>query len=261
MKPKIMSIINLTDDSFFKHEDGLASALLTAKKHVEEGADILDIGAESTRPGADFISEGAELERLVPFILEIRKIYPNIPISVDTYKASVADRCLNAGADIINDITAGGDKDMLSVAEEHDARIVLMHMRGTPATMNDLTQYDDIIRELEDYFRERIDACLARNIRKENIILDPGFGFAKTKEQNLFLLDNLDFLKYFACPVLAGVSHKRFVAAFDGDTADDRLYTSVAANIIAMQRGAQIFRVHDTLANRQALDFVYRTEV
>lgn len=254
MKPILMGIINLTEDSFYESSPSFEAK---AAAHVSGGVDILDLGAESTRPGAAPVEEEEEIRRLVPAVKKLKNLYPNTLISVDTYRARAASACLDAGADIINDISAASDVNTALAAARANAKIILMHMRGTPQTMDSLTDYKDILSEIKEFFTKRINVCLMAGVKRENIILDPGFGFAKTAEQNIFLLKNLDFLSYFGLPVLAGVSRKRFLS--DGaDTPADRLPATIAANILAYQKGASIFRVHDVLENKRALNFAQK---
>ncbi len=253
MRAKIMGIVNATEDSFFTSEKSTHGAFALGEKHLKEGADILDLGAESTRPGAQPLSAREEINKLVPLIKEIKLKYPSAIVSIDTYKAETAEEMLTHGADIINDISALADKGMAKAVAKAGCKVVLMHMRGTPLTMDACACYDDIIKEIKDFFEERISFALANNIKRENIILDPGFGFAKTKAQNMFLLKHLDFLKSFNMPVLAGLSRKRFLS---GDKPEDRLFSTMAANILAYEKGASIFRVHDVAAHKQAFNFI-----
>ncbi|WP_428898074.1 dihydropteroate synthase [Parelusimicrobium proximum] len=251
----VMGIINCLSSSFYEYEKTEESIVAKADRFISEGADILDLGAESTRPGFDFISEEEELSRILSPLRSIRASHPHIPVSIDTNKASVALKTLSAGADIINDVTGLRDPDMTRVIADHGAGVVIMHMRGTPSTMDSLTDYEDILLEIKEYFEERIEICLKAGVKKENIILDAGFGFAKTKEQNIFLLQHLDYFNSLGLTQLAGLSRKRFLSAYEGDTAADRLYTTISANICAYQKGARIFRVHDVKENKQALSF------
>ncbi len=248
----VMGVINVTPDSF--SDGGRYFDAQVAADHgsrlAEQGADILDIGGESTRPGAPPVPLDEELRRVIPVIEALRARLPRHALSIDTAKAGVARAALAAGADIINDVTAlTGDPAMLAVAAAADAGIVLMHMRGTPATMQQLTQYDDVVREVGEYLRERLRASTAAGIDAERVVLDPGIGFAKSFEQNLELFQRLAELCDLGRPLLIGASRKAFIGRLLGDAPPEaRLEGTAAAVASAVLAGARIVRVHDVAA-------------
>jgi dihydropteroate synthase len=250
-----MGILNVTPDSFYdggRHADPDA-ALAHARRLIAEGADVIDVGGESSRPGAPAISADEEMARVVPVVTALRR-ESDVPISVDTTKAPVAAAALAAGADVVNDISAGRfDAAMVPLVADRAATIVLMHMQGTPATMQTAPRYDDVVAEVAAFLRERIDAVRAAGIAAERIWIDPGIGFGKTREHNLTLLANLDRLTVLGAPLLVGASRKRFLATQAPDGTDDRLTASVAAATLAAAAGAAIVRVHDVAATRRAL--------
>lgn len=254
----IMGIINLTPDSF---SDGgryvsVTAALAHARRLWAEGADILDLGAESTRPGAMEVSVEEELERLLPALEAIRAEIP-LPISVDTRKAAVMRAAHAYGASLINDVSAlSFDPDALATVAEFGLDVCLMHMRGTPATMQTLTAYENVLTEVHDYLAQRRDACLQAGIRAESIVLDPGIGFAKEQADNIRLLRHLDRLATLGHPILLGLSRKRFLGQVAGvENPGERVVASVAALLWTRQRcRSAIYRVHDVAATRQALN-------
>lgn len=244
--PKVMGIVNLTPDSFYdggkyKNTDAV---LLQVGQMLEEGATFIDIGAYSSRPNATNISVEEEENRLIPILQEVLKNYPEVLISVDTFRASVAKKAILAGASMVNDISAGMlDKDMMNVVGELRVPYILMHMRGTPQTMKTLTDYEDMIKELSLYFSERL--AYARSCKIHDLIIDPGFGFAKTTEQNFKLLKEMSFLKKIEVPLLAGVSRKSMIYKTLGGDPSASLNGTTALHMIALQKGASIIRVHD----------------
>jgi len=242
-----MGIVNVTPDSFYDGgrynlpEQAVAHAL----ELVEQGADILDIGAESTRPGASPVGEEDELVRLIPVITDLARRV-TVPISVDTTKASVAQAALNAGACIVNDISAlRWDPAMTSVVAGSGAAVVLMHMQGTPRTMQQAPQYGDVVNEIACFFHERIEMAEAAGISRTNIILDPGIGFGKLLKHNLELLNRLSDLTRLNCPVLVGLSRKAFIGQLLDRSVEHREWGTAAAVALAVDRGAAILRVHD----------------
>jgi dihydropteroate synthase len=253
----IMGIVNVTPDSFY---DGgrfadPARAVDHALELAGEGADILDVGGESTRPGSTPIPAADELGRVVPVIAGLRRQSP-VLISVDTTKPEVAEAALDAGADIINDITAGEGLDhrMLGLAAHRDAGFVLMHMKGAPKTMQDKPLYDDVLGEIRGFFAARLEIARAYGLPFENIVLDPGIGFGKRLEDNLALLNGLGAFAGLGRPLLVGPSRKGFIGRLlDLPSADDRLEGSIAAAVVAVVRGAHILRVHDVRAVRRAV--------
>jgi dihydropteroate synthase len=243
----VMGVVNVTPDSFYdggKH-DTAAGAVDHARQLAAEGADILDIGGESTRPGARPVSEDEECRRILPVVAALAR-EGAVPVSVDTTKAAVARRALDAGATMINDISAGRfDAGMPRLAAERACTVVLMHSRETPATMQSSPPYGDVVAEVKKELLERAGAFAAAGVRRENIILDPGIGFAKRLEDNLRLLQRLDELVALGYPVCVGASRKSFVGAVTGRGTEERLYGSLAAAAAARHRGARLFRVHD----------------
>ena len=247
MKPLIMGIVNATPDSFFdggRYVDA-AAAVAHAVRLVEEGADLLDIGAESTRPGADVVNEAEECRRAIPVVAAVAKAV-TVPISIDTSKAAVARRALDAGAILVNDVTAlRGDPAMVDVVARTGAGIVLMHMNGMPRTMQQAPYYDDVVGEISDFFEERIRFAMAHGIVRRQIILDPGIGFGKLLVHNLTLLAQLRHFLQFECPLLIGVSHKAFLGQLVDRPVQERQWATAAAVAMAVDRGAGILRVHD----------------
>ena len=246
-KPLIMGIVNATPDSFFdggRYVDA-AAAVAHAVRLVEEGADLLDIGAESTRPGADIVNEAEECRRAIPVVAAVAKAV-TVPISIDTSKAAVARRALDAGAILVNDVTAlRGDPAMVDVVARTGAGIVLMHMNGMPRTMQQAPYYDDVVGEISDFFEERIRFAMAHGIVRRQIILDPGIGFGKLLVHNLTLLAQLRHFLQFECPLLIGVSHKAFLGQLVDRPVQERQWATAAAVAMAVDRGAGILRVHD----------------
>ena len=251
--PLIMGIINCTPDSFAVRYDSTGAAVDGARRMIEEGADILDVGGESSRPGSDPIAPDIELKRVIPVITALRK-YTEIPIAIDTTKAEVARKALDAGADIVNDISAlAFDSDMAGVVESHNCPVVLMHIKGMPKTMQNTPHYDDVITEVSEYFRQRIAFAASCGIDKSRLILDIGIGFGKRTIDNLTLLKHLGDFKRFDLPLVAGASRKRFIGEITGAAVEDRIHGSIAAAVLASHNGADIIRVHDVAATRQAL--------
>jgi dihydropteroate synthase len=252
----IMGVLNVTPDSFsdggkfFDTERAIARGCQLAA----DGADILDIGGESTRPGADPVSAVEELKRVLPVIENLRAKV-GIPISIDTSKAEVAEAALDTGASIINDVTAGrGDKDMFALAAKRNAALVLMHMQGEPRTMQKDPQYSDVVQEVADFFRQRYARALECGVDPMAMAFDPGIGFGKTLEHNLTLLQNLDRLRVNDRPLAVGVSRKSFLGKLIGsDDVTDRLTPTIAMTAVSRARGADIFRVHDVKENVAAL--------
>ena len=252
-RPLIMGIINATPDSF--SGDGvafdLARAVEQARAFVADGADILDIGGESTRPGATPVDVAEEIRRVVPVIEALRDL--NVPLSIDTFKPEVMRAALAAGATLINDINALRAPGAVEVAAASDAGLCLMHMQGTPQSMQDNPAYEDVVAEVKAFLLGRVEACRAAGIGRERIVIDPGFGFGKTAEHNLELLRGLDRFAATGCPVLVGLSRKSVLGRLTGRKVTERVAASVAAAIAAVARGAAIVRVHDVAATRDAL--------
>ncbi len=257
-KTLIMGVLNVTPDSF---SDGASyydteDAIHRAYEIIDEGADILDIGGESSRPGAEPVSEEEELRRVIPVIEEV---FPesSIVISVDTVKYDVAKQALEAGASIVNDISGlQRDPRLAELCAEWEAGYVLMHMRGTPQTMQEMTNYVDIVTEIREYFERQIDLALNLGVKEEQIVLDPGIGFGKTPEQNLSILQHLDKIRWYGFPLLVGVSRKSFIGKVTGREAHNRLMGSAGAVAASVLRGADIVRVHDIIAMRDVVRVV-----
>ncbi|CAI8382255.1 dihydropteroate synthase [Flavobacteriaceae bacterium] len=244
--PKVMGILNITPDSFY--DGGLfkdpKSILAQAEKLILEGATFIDIGAYSSRPGADFVSENEELQRIVPVVELILKQFPNVLISIDSFRAKVVRECVDAGAVISNDISAGHlDDQMMKTVGELKIPYIMMHMRGTPQTMQTLTNYNHLINAIYGYFSERIQ--LAKQHRIMDLVIDPGFGFAKTLSQNYELLGNMAFFQNLNCPMLCGVSRKSMIYKTLDCTAKEALNGTTALNMVSLLNGASILRVHD----------------
>lgn len=249
----LMGIVNLSPDSFY--EDSLTTseedAIRLAERHVEEGAGVLDIGAESSRPGSRPISEELELERLLPVVTKICKQF-DVPVSVDTYKPRVAERVLAVGASIINDITGlRGSAEMADVIARNKAGVVLMHMLGTPETMQDKPCYKNVIQDIKIFLKKNID--LAENAGIEKIAIDPGIGFGKSQAHSLEVIRRLEELKELKKPILLGVSRKSFIGGVLGLPAEERLEGSLAATVIGVLNGATIIRTHDVRATGRAV--------
>jgi dihydropteroate synthase len=245
--PLIMGIINCTPDSFFKEsrKNLLEDALATAGKMVEQGVHILDIGGESSRPGSSYVSAEEEIQRVVPVISAIRREF-QIPISVDTRKCSVASAAVDAGADIVNDISALQDDPALAVfLAEKNLPVILMHMKGKPENMQNDPFYDDVISSVKEELNAAVDRAFGAGIKKENIILDPGIGFGKRQKDNIDLLKGIPELKKLGYPLLIGLSRKQFLGNITGRKTEDRLAGTLAANAFAFLQGAHILRVHD----------------
>jgi dihydropteroate synthase len=244
--PVVMGILNVTPDSFYDggRYTGTNAILARAETMLQEGAGMLDVGGYSSRPGATNISPAEEITRVIPTIKAVRKAFPDCLLSIDTFRAAVAEAAINEGANIINDISGGElDAAMFSTAGRLKVPYILMHMRGTPQTMNGLTQYDDIILELVTYFEQK--AAALQNCGVSDIIIDPGFGFAKTIEQNYEVLRRLDDLKILGLPVLAGLSRKSMTYKLLEVPAAEALAGTITLNTIALMHGANILRVHD----------------
>ena len=251
----IMGILNVTPDSF---SDGgqflkVENAFTHSIKMIEEGADIIDIGGESTKPFADPVSTDEELSRVIPVIEKIRSEY-DILISIDTTKSKVAEEAITAGANIINDVSAMEiDENMLQVAKNYNSPIIMMHMKGIPKNMQNNPTYDHLITEIKDYLSSRVKSAINAGIDKKNIIIDPGIGFGKSVEHNFEIINNLDSFVELGFPVLLGASRKSFIGLTLNVEEKDRLEGSIAANVIGLQKGAKIFRVHDVLAAKKSL--------
>ncbi len=244
--PKVMGILNITPDSFFdggKYKSD-ADFLNQTEKMLSEGASFIDVGAYSSRPNAVFVSEEEEIKRLTPIVALLVKEFPEIILSIDTFRAEVAKAAIESGAAIINDISAGLlDDKMLQVIADEKVPYIMMHMRGTPQTMTTLTDYEDIVKEMILYFSERIAA--ARSLGINDIIIDPGFGFAKTIEQNYEVMQKLELFKMLDLPLLSAISRKSMIYKVLDTNAQEALNGTTFLNTISLMKGAKILRVHD----------------
>jgi dihydropteroate synthase len=254
----LMGILNVTPDSFsdggrfLKVEDAIRCGI----KMAEEGADIIDIGGESTRPGSDSITIEEELSRVIPVIEALHK-EADAPISIDTYKSEVAKKALDAGAEMINDISAlRFDPKVKEVATEYQVPVVLMHIKGTPKNMQENPYYEDVIKEIIEYLRESIQLAKDAKVREENIIIDPGIGFGKRLEDNLNILKNLKKFSILNCPILVGPSRKSFIGKILDLPVEERLEGSLAALAVAIMNGANIVRVHDVKESKRVVGLV-----
>ncbi len=251
----VMGIINLSPDSFYGESrcNTLDQALSTAERMFEEGADILDIGAESSRPGSVPISVQEELDRLLPVLIKLAEV-SNIPISVDTYKSMVAHEVLQAGASIINDITGlQRSEEMAQIISRLDAGVILMHMQGSPETMQDRPEYKDVVTEVCDHLQRSIAIAVSAGISPEKIAIDPGIGFGKTDAHNLLILKNLNRLQELSKPVLLGVSRKSLIGNILNAPVEERLEGSLSATVYGLTQGVSIIRTHDVRATRRAV--------
>ncbi|MCU6376331.1 dihydropteroate synthase [Morganella morganii] len=260
--PQVMGILNVTPDSF---SDGgthntPAKALEHARKMIAEGATIIDIGGESTRPGAAEVSPEQEAERVIPVVTAIA-CESDVWISVDTSKALVIREAANAGAHILNDIRSFSEPGALQAAAQSGLPVCVMHMQGEPRTMQQAPHYQNVVREVYAYLEEQVARCTAAGIEKNHIILDPGFGFGKTLAHNYQLLDKLDLFHHLGLPVLAGMSRKSMIGQLMDIPPDERVAGSVACAVIAAMKGAQIIRVHDVKETVQAMKVVEATRL
>lgn len=254
-EPMVMGILNITPDSFYEGSrlfGKVGEVIERAEKMIQEGADILDIGGYSSRPGAAEVSETEELERVIPTIEVIKRNFPETLISIDTFRAKVAEEAVKAGADIVNDISAGNlDPDMIPTVGKLKVPYIAMHMKGTPKDMQEKIHYEDILLEITHYFAKKIEECKKAGIK--DVILDPGFGFAKTLDQNYWILKNLSYFKIIQAPILAGVSRKSMIYKLFDITPQESLNGTSVLNMVALQNGANILRVHDVKEAKQTL--------
>lgn len=260
-EPQVMGILNVTPDSFFdgsrkQTEEEIRSRV---EQIVAEGGSMIDIGAYSSRPGADDVSAKEEMERLRRGMKILREVAPHIPVSVDTFRADVAKMSIEElGADIINDISGGElDKAMFKTVAELKVPYILMHMKGTPQTMQQAPHYDDLMKEILLYFAEKVQQL--RDLGQKDIILDPGFGFAKTLEHNYELMNHMEELKLFELPILSGVSRKSMIYKLLGNTPQDALNGTTVLNTISLMKGASILRVHDVKEAVEVAKIVAKT--
>ena len=255
--PIIMGILNVTPDSFYDggFYDNQKKVLVQVEKMINDGASIIDIGGYSSRPGADNISPDVELARVLPIVKLIKERFSKVLISIDTFRSEVAKECVKNGADIINDISGGSlDSKMFETVAKLNVPYIIMHMRGNPANMMGKTDYENIIEEMENYFSEKIE--LAKSFGVNDIIIDPGFGFSKTTNQNFDILKNLTFLNKFDKPLLVGVSRKSMIRNIVGSEENDIIQASAIMSALSILKGANIVRVHDIKQTKTALNIL-----
>ena len=256
-EPRVMGILNVTPDSFydgFRFTDETA-ILNQAEKMMQEGADFIDIGGYSTRPGAEAVSEEEELRRVLPALKAVVKKFPEATVSIDTFRSSVAAQAIASGAAIVNDISCGElDRHMIATVAASKVPYVAMHMRGTPQTMSQLTDYNHLLKEIIDYFHQKI--ALLYHAGVTDVIIDPGFGFAKTGAQNFELLNKLEYFKILGKPILAGLSRKSMVWKTLGTDPEHALNGTTALNTIALVKGASLLRVHDVREAKETIQLV-----
>jgi dihydropteroate synthase len=243
----VMGILNVTPDSFSDAGRFFTdrAAIDRGAEMIDQGADVVDVGGESTRPGSDPVPADEELRRVIPVIEQLAKHRSTVPVSIDTRKAEVAAAALEAGATIVNDVSAGSDPEMFELAREHGAGIVLMHMKGDPKTMQEAAYYEDVVAEVHEYLRERIEAAEFAGIEPERIVVDPGIGFGKDVDHNLEVLHHIDAFLDLGRPVLVGPSRKRFIGTLLDLPEDERVEGTAAAVAWSVSRGAHLVRVHD----------------
>lgn len=256
--PKLMGIVNVTPDSFsdggkFERTD---TAIAQAFQLIDEGAAVLDIGGESTRPNATPVPEAEELHRVIPVIEALVARQIPVPISIDTYKPGVMRAAIAAGASMVNDVRGLQEPGALEVVAASDVGVCIMHMQGTPQTMQENPHYEDVVAEVKAFLAARREACLAAGISQDRIMLDPGFGFGKTRMHNIALAKSLAELLALGCPLLVGLSRKSVLGQMTGNDVDARLHASVAAAVVSAMQGAHLLRVHDVKATVEALKVV-----
>lgn len=253
---RIMGVINANDDSFFSGSRFQAEDAITKiKQMISDGAQIIDIGAVSSRPGADVVSEAKELERIKSIcdVIASEKLYEKVTFSVDSYAPTVVEYALKSGFTLINDITGASDEAIIKLALKYEAKLCIMHMKGTPQTMQKNPHYDDVMVEVSAFFEERIAKCEALGMKREDIILDVGLGFGKSLEHNLTLIKNMEHFRHFGCEVLVGASRKSMIDKIIPTPVEERLAGTLAIHLKAVQNGASIVRCHDVKEHVQAL--------
>lgn len=255
--PKVMGIVNLSPDSFYEKSRSFVSSEILKKCEtmIEEGAKFIDIGAFSSRPGAELITEEEEEKRLLPILKEIRKQFPSILISIDTYRSNIVKKAISEGADLINDISGGQfDKQMFKTIAEEDIPYILMHMKGEPLSMQHHPTYNNVVTEIFSFFKNQLDSLYECGVK--DVILDPGFGFGKSLNHNYQLLKNINHFAALNCPLLIGLSRKGMIQKVIQVTADKALNGTTAAHVLALLNGANILRVHDVKAAKEAIQIV-----
>jgi len=253
---QIMGVLNITDNSFY---DGgkfniLEKSIKHAEKMIQEGADIIDIGAESSKPGSESIPSTVQINKIEPVLDAIREKY-DIPISIDTRSSKVISKLLKYKINIVNDISSLEDEDLIDIIKENNLSISLMHMKGTPKNMQDNPSYNDVVNEIYTYLESKANHCINNGINKNKIIIDPGFGFGKSLEHNYIILNNLKKFSKLGFPVLSGISRKSMIGNVISKPPEDRLYGSLAATVIALKNLSTILRVHDVRETRILLNF------
>ena len=256
-RPRVMGILNITPDSFsdggrlYRQSVDLGRVTEVACAMIEAGADLLDIGGESTRPGAEPVSYSEECRRVMPVLERLLEL--DVIVSIDTRKPAVAKMAIQAGVHLINDVTGMTNPDMIEIVADSDVAVCVMHMQGEPGTMQADPRYDDVVCDIRGFLARQVDRCLKAGIDQDRLVLDPGFGFGKNIDHNLALLRNLSEVKVRSLPLLVGLSRKRMIGTITGRGMEDRMVGSVAAAMLAVQRGADILRVHDVGATIDAL--------
>lgn len=252
-EPTLMGVVNVTPDSFSDGGEFLDSSVAVAhgRALIAERAGILDIGGESTRPGAEAVEADEEIARVLPVIEGLAGA--GVPVSIDSSKARVAEAALDAGAEIVNDVTALSDPEMAALCAERACDLILMHMQGTPRTMQQSPTYDDVVADVKAFLTDRIDRAVSCGVAEERIWIDPGIGFGKTVEHNLELLRRLGELRDLGRPIVLGTSRKRFIGKITGREVDERLGGTIASNVLGLRAGADVLRVHDVAAVRDAI--------
>lgn len=257
-KPRVMGILNVTPDSFSDggHYSQIDAAVQHALTLIDEGVDILDVGGESTRPNAIPVTLAQELDRVIPVIEALTAHQINIPISIDTYKPAVMRAAIAAGASIVNDVRALQEEGAIAAVANTEVGVCLMHMQGTPQTMQDNPHYVDVVEEVGAFLSERVAHCQQAGIASNRLLIDPGFGFGKTRAHNITLIQQLDGLTQLGLPILVGLSRKSVLGQVTGNDVDARLHASVAAAVVSVMKGAHVVRVHDVKATVEALKVV-----
>lgn len=257
-KPMVMGIVNLTPDSFYEksRKQSLKEILETCSQMLEDGADLLDLGAYSSRPGAEDVVEEEELKRLMPALEVVREEFPKAILSIDTFRATVAEQAIVKGADIINDISGCSDEQMPHIVAKYQVPYILMHTKGTPKSMQKNPQYEDVLSEVFTFFKSKLDILKAAGAK--DIILDPGFGFGKTVEHNYTLLNHLEYFKTLGFPILAGISRKSMITKVLNNSPSLALNGTTALNTVALLNGASFLRVHDVREAKEVVQLVQK---
>ena len=255
-KIEIMGVLNITDNSFYDGGkfNNLKDSINHAKSLINDGADIIDIGAESSKPGSDPVSSKDQIHKIEPLVEALREV-SNIPISIDTRSSEVINQLLKYKINIVNDISSLEDENLLDIVKCNKLSISLMHMLGTPKTMQVNPNYNNVVNDIYDYLKNRADLCINHGIDKSNIIIDPGFGFGKTLEHNYMILNNLDQFNAMGYRVLSGISRKSMIGDVINKTPDARLYGTLAASVVAIKHNTSILRVHDVRETKMLLNF------